>query len=263
MLSVPKPSAVSSIARTRFRAASLHLAASAVVAVLASLLVFVVWFPSPFSTLAGGAKLFLILVCVDVIMGPALTFVAASPGKRRTEFIRDLAVILALQLAAFGYGMYSMAMARPVALVFEVDRFRLLTPSDIDPNELALAPGELRDLPWLGLRTLSVVQPSDPNEFLQSIDLGLSGVPLAALPKHWRSYESRAGQAWQRAKPVSLLIEKYPQTASQLASIATAAKVPQSALRFLPVQARHATAVALLVEPSAQIVGYLPLDGDF
>ncbi len=54
----------------------------AFIAALAAALVFLVWYPSPYSTLAGGTGLFLLIVSVDVVMGPALTAVVASPGKR-------------------------------------------------------------------------------------------------------------------------------------------------------------------------------------
>src|SRR5882762_3071798 len=104
----------------RLRAAATHLLASAVVAGIASLVVFKLWYPSPFSTVAGGSALFLILISVDVTLGPALTAVIASPGKPQTEFIRDLAVIVVVQFSAFAYGLYTMALARPVALAFEV-----------------------------------------------------------------------------------------------------------------------------------------------
>ncbi len=101
---------------TRLRAAAIHLLGSVLVAGIAAFLVFGLWFPGPFLTIAGGAKLFLLVMTVDVISGPALTFVIASAGKPRSEFARDLAVIAVLQLGALGYGLYTMAAARPVAV---------------------------------------------------------------------------------------------------------------------------------------------------
>jgi hypothetical protein len=248
---------------SRLRAAVIHLGVSACIAALAAGFVFLVWYPSSMSALAGGINLFSILVSVDVVMGPALTFVAASPGKPKRELARDLSIIVVLQLAAFCYGLYTMALARPVALVYEVDRFRVITAADIEPALLGEAPAELATLSWTGPKTIAVVKPTEAGELLRSIELGLAGVPLAALPKYWRTYASQAEAAWQRARPLSVLQARYPQTASQLAAISATANLPQSTLRFLPVQARHANAVAILAEPSARIVGYVPVDGDF
>ena len=249
--------------RSRLRAASIHAGISALVAALASLLVFKVWYPSPFSTIAGGAHLFLLLVSVDVVMGPALTAVVANPGKRRGELVRDLSVIVTLQLAAFGYGLYSMALARPVALIYELVEFRVVTAAQLDPASLHEAPPDLRDLSWRGPRVMAAVKPTDPQEQLRVVELGLAGIPLAAVPRYWRDYSAYAGAAWRTARPVPALLAKYPASMQAVARIAAAAGQPAAALRFLPLRARRAEWVALIAAPDARIVGYLPLDAFF
>lgn len=247
----------------RLRAVSLHLLASALIAALAAALVFLVWYPSPYSTLAGGTSLFLLIVSVDVVMGPALTAVAASPGKGRAELTRDLAVIVVLQLAAFGYGLYTMAMARPVALAFEIDRFRVVTAADIEPASLAEAPAALRELPWTGPRLIAAVKPSDPAEKMKALELGLAGFDLSLQPKYWREYGPLADAAWKAARPVPALLAKYPQAAGQVARMAEEAGQPPQALRFLPLMSRSESWVTLMAEPGARVVGYVPLDGFF
>lgn len=247
----------------RLRTASLHLLASAFIAALAAALVFLVWYPSPYSTLAGGTSLFLLIVSVDVVMGPALTAVAASPGKGRTELMRDLAVIVVLQLAAFGYGLYTMALARPVLLVFEVDRLRVVTAADIDPASLTDAPPLLRQLSWMGPRMVAAVKPSVPAEQMRSIELGFAGSDLAMQPKQWRDYASHSSDVWRAARPVAVLLVKYPQLASSVAGIAQSAGQPPEALRFLPLMSRRASWVSLITAPGARVVGHLPVEGFF
>ncbi len=247
----------------RLRAASLHLLASGLVAALAAALVFLVWYPSPYSTLAGGASLFLLIVAVDVVMGPALTAVAASPGKGRSELTRDLAVIVVLQLAAFGYGLYTMALARPVALAFEIDRFRVVTAADIEPASLAEAPPGLQTLPWAGPRLIAAVKPTDPAELMKATELGLAGFDLSMQPKYWHEYAPLADAAWKAAKPVPVLLARYPQRAGQVARIAEDTGQSAQALRFLPLMSRLESGVAVVAEPGARVVGYLPVDGFF
>lgn len=247
----------------RLRAAFLHLLASALIAALAAALVFLVWYPPPYATLAGGTSLFLLIVSVDVVMGPALTAVAASPGKGRAELTRDLAVIVALQLAAFGYGLYTMALARPVALAFEIDRFRVVTAADIESASLAEAPAALRALSWKGPRLIAAVKPSDPVEKMKALELGLAGFDLSLQPKYWREYTPLAEAAWQAARPVPVLLAKYPQAAGEVAAILKNVGQPAQALRFLPLMSRSGSWVALIVEPDAKVVGYVPVDGFF
>ena len=247
----------------RLRAAGIHLAISALVAGLASLLVFQAWYPAPFAAIAGGTYLFLLLVSVDVAIGPALTAVVASPGKPRAELLRDLAVIVVLQLAAFGYGLYSMALARPVVLAYEIDLLRLVTAADLEAAGLKDAPPELRELSWRGPRLLAVVKPTDPAEQFRSVELGLAGVPLAMLPQYWRAYLPHADAAWRAARPVDALARRYPQAAAALARIAADAGQPVSELRFMPLVSRQTSWVSVIAMPGARVVGYLPLDGFF
>ena len=247
----------------RLRAAGLHVVLSATVALSASLVVFLIWYPSPFATMAGATRLFLVLVAVDVAMGPALTAVAVSPGKPRAELKRDLAVIVVLQLAAFGYGIYTVALARPIALVFEVDRMQLVSAADIDPASLAEAPLALRALPWTGPRLLAAVKPTDPAEQFDVIQLGLNGVALAALPRYWRDYPSQAVAAWNAARPASELLKHYPRSADDIARMAKVAGVEVPDLRFLPLRARRSESVMLLAAQGERVVGFLPVDGFF
>ncbi|MDO9315971.1 MAG: TfpX/TfpZ family type IV pilin accessory protein [Burkholderiaceae bacterium] len=248
---------------SRFKAASLHLLASGAVAALSAALVFLIWYPPPYDTLAGGASLFVLIVSVDVVLGPALTAVAASPGKSRSSLLRDLAVIVAIQLAAFGYGLYTMALARPVLLAFEVDRLRVVTAADIDATTLTQAPVGLQSLSWIGPRLIAAPKPIDPAEQMSAVQLGLAGVDLSMQPKYWRDYASQADAVWRVARPVSVLLAKYPQLAPDVAAIARSAGQPPAALRFLPLMSRRASWVSLVASPGAQVVGHLPVDGFF
>jgi hypothetical protein len=247
----------------RLNASGLHLLASLVLAALVSALVFGIWYPSPYAAVAGGTSLFVLLVSVDVVMGPALTAVIASPSKPVAEFRRDFALIVLLQLAALGYGLYTMALARPVHMAFEVDRLRVVVAADIDPAALPNAPPALRRLPWFGPRLIAAVKPEDPAALVKSVELGLAGVDLSMVPGNWRDYASQAAVAWAKARPVAPLLARYPALASEATALAAAAGQPVQALRFLPLVSRQASWVTLLAEPGARVVGHLPVDGFF
>jgi hypothetical protein len=200
---------------------------------------------------------------VDVVLGPTLTAVIANPAKPLPVFQRDFLVIVLVQLCALGYGLYTLALARPVYMAFEVDRFRVVASADVDAGSLAEAPEALRSLPWTGPVLIAAVKPTDPAEQLRAIELGLAGFDLSMLPRHWRAYESSRSEAWRIARPVGQLIARYPQAAPRLAQIAAAAGQAPEALRFLPLLSRQASWVTLLAGPDARVVGHLPLDGFF
>jgi hypothetical protein len=109
---------------------------------------------------------------------------------------------------------------------------------------------------------MAAAKPTDPDEQLRAIGLGLSGIPLAALPRYWRDYETYADKAWQKSRPVSDLLSKYPQLQQKVTAIAEQAGQPPESLRFLPLMSRQSSWVSVLA-PGAQVVGHLPVDGFF
>ena len=86
--------------KSRLVAAGVHLGVSLVVAALAALLVFKVWYPYPYNEISGGRELFFLIVSVDVVLGPLLTFAVFNTAKRRRELALDISVIAVLQAAA-------------------------------------------------------------------------------------------------------------------------------------------------------------------
>lgn len=247
----------------RVRASGLHLLISAGIALLASLLVFLVWYPSPYPTFGGGLALFAMLVGIDLVLGPVLTALVANPAKPRAELRRDIALIVLVQLLAFAYGMYTIAIARPVHLVFEVDRLRVVTAADIEPSQLGQALPAYRQLPWTGPTLLAARKSANQEEMLRGLDLGMQGLDLAMQPERWVSYASYAEAAFTKARPVKLLLAKFPEQADSVRAAAARHDVAPENMRFLPMTSRHASGVALLAPPDARIVGYLPVDGFF
>lgn len=247
----------------RVKAPLLHALASLGVAITVSVIVFLLWFPGALATVAGGATLFMILTTVDVISGPLMTAVVADPAKPARSFRRDVLVIAIVQLVALAYGVYVLSLARPVVLVFEVDRMRVLSAAEIDPAELGKAPEELRKLSWAGPRVIAAAQPTTREEKLKAIDLAIGGLDIGDLPKNWRPYESQATSAWNRAKPAPELEARYPAVRGELASVAARTHVPLDELRFLPLVGRQSGGSVILAPPGARVVDVLSVDGFF
>lgn len=247
--------------RARSRAAGLHLLVSAVVAGLAAFLVFALWYPGPYRLLAGGQHLFVLLTGVDVVIGPLLTFVVFNRAKGRRHLRRDLAVIVLLQLLALGYGLHTMYVARPVAMVFEVDRFRLITAKDVHLVELPKALPAYRDLPVTGPWLLGARVPAAGAEKNEALFMGVSGIDVAQRPTFWRDYEEAKPRAVARSRPIGDLLAHHSARASEARRQLAEMHAAEDTARFLPVVART-NAVAVL-DSSGVVLGYLPLDGFF
>jgi len=91
----------------RLKAFAIHLAISALIALAVIGLVFFIWYPAPLHTATGVTQIFLLLLTVDVVLGPLLTLIVYKTGKK--TLIMDLTVIALLQLSALAYGVWTVA----------------------------------------------------------------------------------------------------------------------------------------------------------
>ena len=245
------------------RASGKHLLISVLVALAAAALVFRVWYPSPYHQLCGGQELFLLLVGVDVVCGPLLTLVAFNPAKSRGELWRDLGVIGLLQVASLAYGLHSVALARPVHLAFEGDRFRVVTVADLDLATLPEAAPALQSLSWTGPRLLGVrLARNDDPEFLRSIQQSMQGLHPAFRPGRWVDYAQQLDDVRIALRPLSALRQRHPDQAARLDAAIRATGLPEDRLGYLPLIAgRHDDWVVIVDRHEAQPRAWLPLDG--
>jgi len=246
--------------KNRLRASGIHLCISAAVAFLAALLVFLVWYPYPYREISGGRELFVILISVDVVLGPLITLTIFNPTKPRSELVRDLTIVGLIQLAALGYGLWTVFEARPVHLAFEIDRFRVVHAVDVPPELLDQAPSGLRSLPLVGQSTVAVRPFKDAQERYEATMAALQGVQLGFRPDLWQPYADAHMRVLLAASPAAKLKERFPdQTELIDEAIAQTGKSVDS-LVSLPMVGRDKYWTVLLDASTADVVGFIPLD---
>ncbi len=247
--------------RSRARAALLHFGLSLLVAALAAALVFGFWYPMPYREISGGRELFLLIVAIDVVVGPLLTFAVFDRRKPRRELTRDLAIIGLLQLAALGYGLHTVERARPAAVALEGQRLRVVRAIELDASELAKAPAGLREIPWFGHLEVAAKAPTESKAWLATIDMALAGVDIGMRPELWLPPEQTAAAVLKVAQPLAELRRRYPERAAELNAAVAATGRPEAQLRYLPLLARETDWVALIDAETGKIVGHAHLDG--
>ncbi len=247
----------------RARAAGVHLLLSFCVAALAAVLVFGWWFPSMYRYWAGGQELFLLLTSVDLVMGPLLTFAVFDRQKKSWPHLRrDLTIIGLLQLSALGYGLWTVYQARPVAMVFEKDRLRIVTAVNVYRTELDKAPPAYRSLPLTGPWLLGTREPRDATERSDILTLSLEGIDRAQRPAFWQPYESSAAAVLAHSRPLSVLLRHYPDQVEGVRARLKELGIDEAGASFLPLMARNGDWIAIL-DAAGRPVHFLPLDGFF
>lgn len=242
-------------------AASVHLFICLAIAGLAAVLVFAAWYPFPYRDLSGGRELFLLIILVDVVCGPLLTLVLFNSAKPRLELLRDLAFVVVIQLSALAYGLFTVWEARPLYLVMEIDRFKVISAPDLREAKLQDLPAEMQPR-WIGAPvTVGIRPPKDAEErskvLFESVD---GGRDYAERPEFYVPYKGEAAlRTLLRAKKLVEFLQKYPDQRKEAEDIASKKGLDVAEIQYLPVVGRQDW-VALLDE-QGQIIGYLKGDG--
>ena len=242
-----------------------HLVLSVVVAALCGFAVFGLWYPFPYNEISGGRDLFFLVVAVDVVCGPLLTAVLFNPAKLKSELWRDLGLVALIQLGALGYGFYTVWLARPIFLVMEVDRFKVISALDIQDLLMkeafnGLSPA-VKPRWWSGPAVVAIREPVDEKERQMVMFESLQGgADYAARPNFYLPYLGDAAKkSLTRARPLSVFLEKHPSQKDAAAAMAAVKNVAISQWMYVPVVGRNDW-IAILNNQGG-IEGFLPGDG--
>jgi hypothetical protein len=231
---------------SRWRAAGIHLLISAGIAASVLALMIGVWYGPTLFQAMGGAGLALILIGVDVVLGPALTLVVFRSGKRGLKL--DLAAIALFQLVALLYGCYVVSLARPAFIVFVKDQFQVATVAELEAQQLAEAKyPEYRKPSWSGPVLVYGDWPKDFQEQQTLMFAGLAGVDLQHFPKYYAPYEQGREQILARALPLASVHKTDPEAAKVIDEWVARSGVDTQNLRYLRLRGRIAW-VAVLID---------------
>lgn len=192
--------------RFRLKAFGLHLSGSAAALTLVLGAFWLLWYRWPGWYLAGVLHVVGILVMVDLVLGPTLTLIVASPSKPRPELARDVAIIVAVQLAALVYGATTLWLGRPLYFTFSADQLELVQGSDLKAEDIAAG---RRDNPALAPfwysrpRWVWAPLPDDPEEAHKIVAAAVTGgTDIIQMPRAYRPWSQGLAQLRKKLKRV-------------------------------------------------------------
>ena len=229
-----------------------HLLISIFIALVVVGLVFFIWYPSPLAKAVGVTHIFLIMLAIDVIVGPGLGLLVYKEGKKTLKF--DLSVIILIQIFALVYGVYSIVQGRPVWLVYNIDRVELVRKNEIIDVHISQALPQYQHISWLKPQFVATEFAKDAKQ--RSDDMFaevLGGVSLAQKPERYVDFAQAKTQIQRRVQNLEDL-KKYN---DQKQVESTLAKYPQ-ATAFLPMEA-NAVDMTVLIDIKGQVVKIVDL----
>lgn len=229
---------------TRLKATGLHFLLSLLLVVILTSAMLTLWYPNNYFELMGGKKLLLLIIGVDVLLGPLLTFIVFKSGKKTLKL--DLIVIATFQLVAMVYGIYVMFEARPVFTVFNQSYFQVVSAVDIDPSELNFGRKDMwRTLSISGPMLVAVAKPDHKNKKETAFFYAVTE-EAGRYPRLYDDYKNHQAEVIEAGKPLATLITISLDNKVAVDEFIKSVKRPISDFLFLPI-------VSMINEMSAVI----------
>ena len=239
---------------SRWRAAAIHLGISIGLAVAVFIGMAMIWYPAPYFDVSGGKSLLMLLMAVDVVLGPLITLIIFNPLKKSLKF--DLAVVALIQGAALAYGTSVIFQARPAYTVFVKDRFHIVSANDIEDEyrEKATDP-QFRSLPLTGPQIVAateVTSNADEKELVTISDIIGSGVQ--SLPQYYKPYLDYTKIVLAQAQPLASLRSSKPQFADAVEQRLKEQNFSVERVALVPVHAKTQQLTAIIDNKTAEVL---------
>lgn len=243
---------------SRFKAAAIHLSISAAIATAVLATMLALWYPPSLFAAMGGRELVLLIVGVDVAIGPLITLIIFDTQKK--ELIFDLMVVAALQLGALSYGVYALHAGRPVFIVFTGQNMAVASAANIDPEELVKGRAEdFRQLSLTGPRLVAAVAPSNRQELTDLLFAGLAGIGIHQLPRYFVPYAERRTQVLEAALPLKEFVAEG-EDAHRLRTYLEGSGKKVDSLRYLPVTTKKAKLMGIVDAQNGDLLDILKIN---
>jgi hypothetical protein len=228
--------------RFRLKAFSLHLLSSATVLTLILGSLYFGWYRWPGWHLTDVKTVVLVMVCVDVVLGPTLTFIVASKNKTRRVLTRDIGIIVVVQLCALIYGSVSLWNGRPLYYAFSENILQLVQAYDIDAKEADAGRRQNPGLAphWYSLpRWIWAPLPQDADESRKILISAVTGGDdVISMPRYFKPWEDGLPSLRSRLKNVDDVAYFAKSEKKKLKERMKAAGLPDDKLNTMPLTGR-------------------------
>jgi len=243
----------------KLKAFGIHISLSALLLSTYAAVLIGVWYPPPFFWLDGSSDVIKIVVGIDLVAGPLLTFLIFKPGKPGLKM--DLSIIVIVQLIFLAWGIWATYTARPLFVTFNVDRFTIARGYELDMNKVPENIQKMRPARGpLMVYSRPARDSQEKKELLEGFFFGKSP-DLAFLPERYLPVAPHRQEIVSKSIDIrNHLRTKHPGHEIELDQFLGSSDGTLEDFIFLPVEARLDHFVLILRRDNLTVAGYLPID---
>jgi len=188
-----------------------HLTCSILLGLLLLALVFLVWYPAPLAHAEGVTAIFLMLLAIDVTLGPLLSLLVYKEGKKTLKM--DLSIIILIQVMALNYGVYAVTQSRPAWIVQSGWLFEVVPANVVNVKDQVKAESQYQFNSFLGPQWVAVNDAKNSNNSLAAPQLMPSTYADLSLAKTRMNQHALALDNLTQFNPkqdVEKILQEYP-----------------------------------------------------
>ena len=238
----------------RFYATGYHFIISMLIGVILLGMCWYIWYPAPMLMAIGGHEIFMLVIGIDVVLGPLLTLIVFKSGKKSLKL--DLFVIGVLQVSAMIYGVSTLLEARPVYIAALGDKFQVVQASELTNANLAKAK---TSLPWWGPILVGTKAPIVRAEIDALNDVNTVGGGRGHFPHLHISYENMSSEILSKANDISVLKKNNPNKVKEIQTWLDEHGVKDTSVKFQSIKIQASVFPIIIDATSAKIIGIIPL----
>ncbi len=243
-------SSKSDLIKQKIKAGGIHFLLSLVVISSYLSIVFLLWYPDPYATLEKVVDAAKIVVGVDLVLGPLLTFLLYKKNKPGLKL--DLSMVVLFQITALSWGVYVTYEQRPVYIAYAEEMFSVVAASDLKgkrPEDSALQAQ--------GWGDQKIVYVELPKEAKEKVDLLFRHPNAYTLVDRYRDYQDYIEEILKASIDMPQRIEDYPEMQEPVNALLKKHKKVLDDIAFIPVEGRKALAFIVLNRADGKLLDIL------
>lgn len=212
------------------------------------------WFPDFLFRLDGGWEGLKIVIAVDLVLGPILTFILYKKGKPGLKL--DMSVIAIMQVLGFVYGCTVVWHSRPVALVFVKDSFHVVSADIFKRYDVALS--VMNEIPGPYPKQIYILpQNPDTGEPMSFTEVAQGQVVITLAYRYYSPMAEHFAAVAEQTRDISAYIANKAEYQQEYQDFLQRNGVAESDLLFYPVYSRYDFYILVLSKSEQRIVDVL------
>jgi len=236
--------------KIKLKASFFHLCLSAIIIIILTSLIIYFWFPWNYLGITNFKSIMLLILCIDVILGPLITLFIYKPNKKSLRF--DLSMIASIQVLALAYGLNALYETHPLYITYNHGAFNLVQANEVNPSKAKYKEFNLSKLssPKLAFAKM----PTDPKEQTDIIiGVDLLGEPdIDKRTEYYEPYEKHLDTILKSSLNETKIFKNENLTASSKAFLKKHGN--KESFAYLPLKGVAGDAIIVLDKESSKVI---------